>query len=62
MLEVGGSLGHRGRLGGCRAAAVSPKLLRIQIPREEELEVGCAAVLVYGDLRVPTAMAMSLLC
>jgi hypothetical protein len=41
---------------------VTPKLLRVQIPHEEEVKVGCAAVLVYGDLRVPTVMAASLLC
>jgi hypothetical protein len=62
MLEVGAHLGRRGRLGGCRAVAVTPKLLRIQILHEEELEVGCAVVLVYGDLRVLMVMAASLLC
>jgi hypothetical protein len=42
--------------------AATPKLLRVQILHEEELEVGCAAVLVYGDLWVLTMMATSLLC
>jgi hypothetical protein len=41
---------------------VTPKLLRVQILHEEELEVGCAVVLVYGDLRVLMVMAASLLC
>jgi hypothetical protein len=40
---------------------VTPKLLRVQILQEEELEVGCAAVLVYGDLRVLSVMAAFLL-
>jgi hypothetical protein len=41
---------------------VTPKLLRIQILQEEELEVGCTAVLIYGDLQVPLEMAAFLLC
>jgi hypothetical protein len=41
---------------------VTPKLLRVQILQEEELEVGCAAVLVYDDLQVPSEMAAFLLC
>jgi hypothetical protein len=43
-------------------AAVTPKLLRVQILQEEELGEGCTAVLVYGDLRVPSVMAAFLLC
>jgi hypothetical protein len=43
-------------------AAVTPKLLCVQILHEEELKVGCAAMLVYGDLRVPSVMAASVLC
>jgi hypothetical protein len=49
-------------MGDCRATAVPPKLLCIQILHEEELEVGCAAVLIYGDLWVPSVMAASLIC
>jgi hypothetical protein len=41
---------------------VTLKLLRVQILQEGELEVGCAAVLVYGDLWVPSVMAVFLLC
>jgi hypothetical protein len=41
---------------------VTSKLLHVQIPHEEELEVGYAAVLIYGELRVPMVMATSLLC
>jgi hypothetical protein len=41
---------------------VTPKLLRVQILQEEELEVGCAAMLFYGDLWVLTVMVAFLLC
>jgi hypothetical protein len=43
-------------------AAVTLKLLRVQILQEEGLEVGCAAVIVCDDIRVPSEMAASLLC
>jgi hypothetical protein len=43
-------------------ATVTPKLLRVQILQEDGLEVGCAVVLVCGDLWVPSEMAAFLLC